>query len=376
MKVRLIIGKFSTYGGAEAVAFRFARFLQSQGLLKEVVCGRNEIEEFPGKVVSLGMLKPGRFLKTFSFNLRVNRYLSLVDNQNVVNFSFAKVENVDVYRNGGGTHLGFLKESIKAYSGFEGLRKRITRFLNPVNHFNPRLEGGIFSSVKKIIAVSEKVKEEIVRFYGKKLEKKIEIIPNGIDVKRFSPEIKGELRKEERKRLKYGKNDFVLGFASSNFKLKGLPILIEVLSDLPDNFKLLVAGGRNSKKYKALAERKGVIQRVKFLGKVREMERFYAAIDCLVHPSFYDTFGNVVAEALSMEVPVVVSNNTGAKDLVVNGKVGYVVNVDRSEILKAILRVFELNPDFSCVKLMSDEEVFRRYVSLAESVLEGRVEKT
>jgi UDP-glucose:(heptosyl)LPS alpha-1,3-glucosyltransferase len=269
-----------------------------------------------------------------------------------------------------------MEDSIKAYSGFERLRKSLTRFLNPVNHYNPVLEGRIFSSAKKIIAVSEKVKEEIIRFYGSGLEEKIVVIPNGIDVEKFSPEIKTELRLRERKKLGYGKNDFVLGFASSNFKLKGLPLLVEVLSELPDNFKLLVAGGRNPKKYVTLAQKLGVRERIKFLGKVKEMEKFYSVIDCLVHPSFYDTFGNVVAEALSMRVPVVVSSNTGAKDLVVEGKTGYVIDVDKEGIRRAILKVWKLLPDFSEVKLMNDEEVFNEYVSLAESILEEKVEKT
>jgi UDP-glucose:(heptosyl)LPS alpha-1,3-glucosyltransferase len=55
-----------------------------------------------------------------------------------------------------------------------------------------------------------------------------------------------------------------------------------------------------------------------FLGSVwvKDIRDFYLVLDVLVHPSFYDTFGNVVAEILSMGVvSVLTTRRVGAKDL-------------------------------------------------------------
>ncbi len=370
MKIRLIIRKFTTYGGAEAVAYRFARFLLEKNLLQEVICGKNEIKDFPGKIIEIGFLKPGRFLKTFSFQSRVKKYLQEKNERGIVNFTFSKVPGCHVYQNGGGTHIGFLASSIKAYSGLERFKKRISRFLNPINYYNPLLEKNIFYSSKRIIAVSNKVKEEIIRYYGQELIEKIDVIPNGVDVEKFNYKIKLDLRPEERKKLNFSNKDFVLGFASSNFRLKGLKYIIKALKLLPQNVKLVVAGGRNHKYYLNIAKKFEVSHRITFLGKVNNMVNFYSSLDCLVHPSFYDTFGNVITEALSMHIPVIVSQSTGAKDFIVHGKNGFILSeIEEREISLLIRECMNFNPDFSVNHIPSDNEVFHQYISVAEQSL-------
>jgi len=371
MKIRLIIGRFSTYGGAEVIAYRFALFLLRKGLLHEVVCGRNEILNFPDKIKELRIPKAGRFLKTLLFQKKTLQYLNENNHdKNIVNFAFSKVPQCHVYRNGGGTHKGFLELSIKAFNGAEKLKKRITRALNPINYYNPYLEKKIFSSSKKIIAISTKVKEEIIKYYGTELESKISIIPNGIDLIKFNPQKRKELRFKERSKLNFSNNDFIIGFASSNFKLKGLEYIIKALPLLDERIKLVVAGGRNPKHYISIAKKLRVENRIKFLGKVSNIEVFYAVIDCLVHPSFYDTFGNVVAEALSMNIPVIVSKYTGAKDLIVSGKNGFILNeINETQIARLIRKTSKLIPDFSVNQIYSDEEVFSRYLNVAEQSL-------
>ncbi len=339
------------------MAYRFVKFLQKEGFLEEVVCSSVEIENRDSfKLVRLPRVRGNRFLKTYLFNKFVQRYLREREGDGVINFAFSKVENCHVYRNGGGTHLGFLITSIKGYSGISKVRKVVSRLFNPINYYNPYLEKRIFLSSRRIIAISTKVKQEILRYYKNCPEEKISVIPNSVDLEKFKPI---ERRKD--------KNRFVLGFASSNFQLKGLPHLIKALSYLPVHVELLVAGGRNSRKYKKLAGKLGVADRVFFLGKVSNMVDFYSQIDCLVHPSFYDTFANVVSEALAVHRPVIVSLETGAKDLVVEGKNGFILKaVTPEEIASKVKLAMKTEFDFSVNRLLSDEEVFSRYLAEAE----------
>jgi len=368
LKFRVIVRRLTSYGGAEFIALRFAYFLHYQSLLEEVVCGRNEEGELPFRVKEVGFLRLGRFLKTYSFQKRV---LTLLREANpAVNFTFSKIPGCHVYVNGGGVHRAFLKASLEAYPSYKGLLKRISRSLNPINYFNPLLEETIFRTSRNIIAVSSVVVDEIISYYSYlDLANKVLTVPNPVNIKKFNTRKRRELRARGRAFIKAEKGEFIVGFASSNFRLKGLHLLIEALSYLPEKIRLVVAGGRNPKEFIRLAEKFGVRNRVVFLGKVKEMELFYSGIDLLAHPSYYDTFGNVVAEALSMGVPVICSKRTGAKDFVEEGKSGFVLKTfSPKEIAEKVIASVNRNWDFEA-NLPSDEEVFRRYVEIGEQSL-------
>ena len=368
MKFRVIVRKFTSYGGAEFIALRFAYFLHSQDLLEEVICGKSEERGVPFRVREVGYLRPGRFLKTLSFQRNVLAFLRKAPL--AINFTFSKVPECDVYVNGGGVHFSFLKYSLNAYSSWKIFLKAVSRALNPVNYFNPFIERKIFKTSGRIIAVSSLVKEDLLSYCSSfDIRAKIEVVPNPVDVKRFSKKRRKELRSKGREFVKAGDKEYVVGFASSNFRLKGLHLLIEALSYLPEKIRLVVAGGRNPKEFIRLAEKFGVRNRVVFLGKVKEMELFYSGIDLLAHPSYYDTFGNVVAEALSMGVPVICSKRTGAKDFVEEGKSGFVLKTfSPKEIAEKVIASVNRNWDFEA-NLPSDEEVFRRYVEIGEQSL-------
>lgn len=63
-------------------------------------------------------------------------------------------------------------------------------------------------------------------------------------------------------------------------------------------------------------------------------EKVYARSSVLVHPSLADGFGFVVAEAMASGIPVIVTPNTGASQLVVDGHNGYIVPVRDSEAIR------------------------------------------
>lgn len=63
-------------------------------------------------------------------------------------------------------------------------------------------------------------------------------------------------------------------------------------------------------------------------------EKVYARSSVLVHPSLADGFGFVVAEAMASGIPVIVTPNTGAAELVVDGHNGYIVPVRDSEAIR------------------------------------------
>src|SRR3990172_8991464 len=75
-----------------------------------------------------------------------------------------------------------------------------------------------------------------------------------------------------------------------------------------------------------MARSLGIPEAVTFAGTQTEgLERYYRAADIFIMLSKFDTFGMVVLEAMAASLPVIVSSNVGAKDLVIHGGNGFIV---------------------------------------------------
>ena len=103
-----------------------------------------------------------------------------------------------------------------------------------------------------------------------------------------------------------------IGFIGNDTPYKGLPLLLNVLKHIQnrDIWRLDVWGGKTGKE-----KNWPVYYRGKFNNN--SITDVYEDMDILVVPSIWkETFGFVVLEALSYGVPVIVSDNVGAKDIV------------------------------------------------------------
>ena len=90
------------------------------------------------------------------------------------------------------------------------------------------LEKNIFESAqcKKIIAISQMVKEDILENY-KCPHEKISVVYNGVDLDRFHPGNKNIYRKSIRKQLGIPENSVLILFVGSGFERKGLQFLLQ-----------------------------------------------------------------------------------------------------------------------------------------------------
>jgi UDP-glucose:(heptosyl)LPS alpha-1,3-glucosyltransferase len=130
----------------------------------------------------------------------------------------------------------------------------------------------------------------------------------------------------------------------SGFERKGLATAIEALPRLGDA-RLIVIGRGDEARYRALAERLGVGDRVRWLGLRRDVERWYAAADVLVLPARYEPFGNVHLEALASGLSVVTTSAAGGSEIVEEGKTGAVVPPDAPMALaQAVAKLRAMDP--------------------------------
>lgn len=157
------------------------------------------------------------------------------------------------------------------------------------------------------------------------------ILHPGVSYTRFSQPDRMECRSAVRKKYGIEENDFLMLFVGMNFEVKGLESIIRSLSGaqslLPSKrFKLLVVGRGNGAKFARIAKSAGVEKAVIFAGTQQEgLECIYRAADVFTLFSTFDTFGMVVLEAMAAGLPVIVSPNVGAKDLITHGVNGYIL---------------------------------------------------
>jgi UDP-glucose:(heptosyl)LPS alpha-1,3-glucosyltransferase len=181
------------------------------------------------------------------------------------------------------------------------------------------------------LAVSELTRKLYIEEYG--LDPgMVEVHHPGVDPGMYDGLDREECRREVRQHLQIGLREPVILFVSMNFEVKGLDRILAGLGEIKlrrptEPFRLVVAGRGNEKKYRAMAQKLGVDDRVLFTGPVprEELAKVYLAADVYAMLSTFDTFGMVVLEAMAAGLPVVISGSVGARDVVVPGENGFVI---------------------------------------------------
>jgi UDP-glucose:(heptosyl)LPS alpha-1,3-glucosyltransferase len=192
------------------------------------------------------------------------------------------------------------------------------------------------SGCRRFISVSTLAQEKFLQAYNINAES-TRVIHPGIDVETFRSLDRELCRREIRSLWGIGQADIVILFVSMNFDIKGLDPLMAAVAKTKLNcpegkIRLLTVGKGEEKKYRRMAKSLGIDDDVIFAGVHREkLESIYMASDIFSILSKFDTFGITVLEAMAAALPVVVSGNVGAKDIVKQGINGFVIE-DRTDI--------------------------------------------
>jgi glycosyltransferase involved in cell wall biosynthesis len=133
---------------------------------------------------------------------------------------------------------------------------------------------------------------------------------------------------------------YALFLSRINWK-KGLDRLIEAWQWVPE-LPLVIAGNDDEgyrPKIEALAQSLGVADRVLFVGPVSDEHKWamYEQAQLFLLPSYSENFGLVVAEAMAMGCPVVVTPEVGIAQLVESAGAGVVTSNDPPKLAAVIV---------------------------------------
>lgn len=206
---------------------------------------------------------------------------------------------------------------------------------------------------KKIIAVSEQTKADIIKAFGIS-SCQIHVIPGGCAHDVFHSGINPDSIKR-----KYQLESYCL-YVGNLHPHKNLGRLIQAFHGLPKScrHKLVIAGKMDPRFFPALhcqVEELGLHEKVVFLGYVpsEDLPALYTGADVFILPSLYEGFGLPLVEALACGVPVIASKSRAMEEVI--GKAGMTVDPtkpgDITDAIDAILSNNECRENFSHIGL-------------------------
>jgi glycosyltransferase involved in cell wall biosynthesis len=171
---------------------------------------------------------------------------------------------------------------------------------------------------------------------------KVTTLRNGVDLELFHPINRDEQRK------RFGWSAFTLLSVGNLIPLKGHDLVIDSLADLPEA-RLIIAGtGPELNNLIALAQRRGVADRVTFVGVLPQTELvcYYGAADALVLASSREGWANVLLESMACGTPVIASRVWGTPEVVASEAAGILMQERSAGGITASVRQLQSNyPD-------------------------------
>lgn len=305
---------YSASGGVEVYLKGLARGLIAEGH-RPILLGTDTwpASEWPGGEI---LRCDGRNLETYAESVASHQAVRKFD----LLVSWEKIPGCDIYRTDEGVHASWLE----ARAPHQSAPARWFQAISPKHREKLRLEKSLYADkgLKRVIAVSERIMNEITVVHGYPREK-ISLIRYGARVHGVAPE--GE-RSEARKKLGIKPQEQCILFVGTGWERKGLRFAVRAVERLGDaNARLIVVGKGNRARYASEA--------VTFLGTVSHdsLKTVYRAGDLLVAPSIYEPFSLAGLEALGAGLPVIAGEAVGLTEIMTPGVHGEVID-DPSDI--------------------------------------------
>ncbi|MBW3164042.1 N-acetyl-alpha-D-glucosaminyl L-malate synthase BshA [Ferrimonas balearica] len=188
-----------------------------------------------------------------------------------------------------------------------------------------------------VTTVSAYQRGHIQRHFG--LKTAIEVIHNFIDCDHFRPDLADPLL-----RRSLARDDQPIVMHASNFRpVKNTDTVLRSfarLSEKLDAKLVLLGSGPEMEAAQGRCHQLGIADRVVFVGQVQYVEQYLPLADCVLQPSYRESFCMVLLEAMACGVPTISSNVDGIPEVVAEGETGFMAEPDDDKAqADAMLRV-------------------------------------
>jgi UDP-glucose:(heptosyl)LPS alpha-1,3-glucosyltransferase len=360
MKIAIIRKKYTFHGGAESFSRELIKHLADEGHEVHVFSTEWDDSTVRGNISfhRVRTLPFTSFLRDLGFAFFACS--ALKGGKFDVVQSHDKTLCQDIYRAGDGCHIEWLRQRWRRM----GLFGRLSIIFNPYHWLVLALERAILNGHRygKILAISEFVRRNILENYNVH-EGDIEVIHNGVDLRKFHPDNKALYRASIRERHSIAGDEPVALFVGSGFERKGVRFLLEALNLMEKPLTALIVGKGHELPFNDMHRNKRVV----FCGPRKDIRAYYAAADMFVFPTIYEPFGNVHLEAMASGLPVITTSLSGASEIIEDGKDGFVVPApeDKVKIARAITTLLDKSrrDEMSAnARKKAGEFTFRRHI--------------
>lgn len=200
-----------------------------------------------------------------------------------------------------------------------------------------------YEGAQGIIAVSNGMRNDILRSYPAVDPDKVYVVHNGIDLTDWNKPTTDEQRDKAAQTLKkFGIDPSIptVVFVGRITRQKGLPHLLRALRDIPKDSQIVLCAGAPDTK-EIMQEVEALVDDLKterdhvhFITEMLPRDQLVAILDAatvFVTPSVYEPLGIVNLEAMAVDLPVVGTATGGIPDVIVDGETGYLVPIEQKD---------------------------------------------
>lgn len=186
-----------------------------------------------------------------------------------------------------------------------------------------------------VFAVSNALKDEILATNVPNIKDKTRLYWNSVDIDKFKDTTDSS--------FKLDNNKPIVLFVGNIIKRKNVDSLLEAKKLAKSDYNLVVVG--DGPLLKQLKQKAEDICDVYFTGARKDVENIIPSASLLVLPSFSESFGLVLIEALACAKPVIGSNVGGIKEIITSD-VGLLINPNDPKTIASAIDKMILDDEF------------------------------
>jgi N-acetyl-alpha-D-glucosaminyl L-malate synthase BshA len=223
-----------------------------------------------------------------------------------------------------------------------------------------------------VTSVSQSLKDDTLRLFD--IKKEIHVVPNFIDINKYNIPF-SDCQRE----LIATENEKIITHISNIRKVKRVDDVIEIFDRIQQKMpaKLVIVGdGPEKESLEKLCEKKGITEKVLFVGNSHEVDKILCFSDLFILPSEHESFGLVALEAMACGVPVISSNAGGLSEVNIQGESGFLSDVgDVDEMSENAIKILQ-NPEMLLkfkrkAKLIAQRFETKKVVPMYEEIYEN-----